>query len=36
LNGKGEVVFQHTSFAEGDELNLIEMVRKLNRGEEVK
>jgi len=36
LNGKGEVVFQHTSFAEGDELGLIEMVRKLNRGEEVK
>lgn len=36
LNGKGEVVFQHTSFAEGDELSLIEMVRKLNRGEEVK
>lgn len=36
LNGKGQVVFQHTSFAEGDELNLIEMVRKLNRGEEIK
>ncbi len=36
LNGKGEVVFQHTSFAEGDELGLIDMVRKLNRGEEVK
>jgi cytochrome c biogenesis protein CcmG, thiol:disulfide interchange protein DsbE len=36
LNGKGEVVWQHTSFAEGDELNLIEMVRKLNKGEEIK
>lgn len=36
LNGNGQVVFQHTSFAEGDELNLIEMVRRLNRGEEVK
>ncbi len=36
LNGQGQVVYQHTSFAEGDELNLIEMVRKLNRGEEVK
>lgn len=36
LNGKGEVVFQHTTFAEGDELNLIDMVRKLNRGEEIK
>ena len=36
LNGKGQVVYQHTSFSEGDELNLIEMVRKLNRGEEIK
>lgn len=36
LNGQGKVVYQHTSFAEGDELNLIEMVRKLNRGEEIK
>lgn len=36
LNGQGQVVYQHTSFAEGDELNLIEMVRKLNRGEEIK
>jgi cytochrome c biogenesis protein CcmG, thiol:disulfide interchange protein DsbE len=36
LNGKGEVVYQHTSFAEGDELNLIEMVRQINRGEEIK
>lgn len=36
LNGKGEVVYQHTSFAEGDELGLIDMVRKLNRGEELK
>jgi cytochrome c biogenesis protein CcmG/thiol:disulfide interchange protein DsbE len=36
LNGKGEVVWQHTSFSEGDELNLIEMVRKLNKGEEIK
>jgi len=36
LNGNGQVVYQHTSFAEGDELNLIEMVRRLNRGEEVK
>ena len=36
LNGKGEVVFQHTSFSEGDELGLIEMVRKLNSGQELK
>ncbi|MCK9220355.1 MAG: TlpA disulfide reductase family protein [Bacteroidales bacterium] len=36
LNGNGEVVWQHTSFAEGDELELIELVRKLNKGEEIK
>lgn len=36
LNGEGQVVYQHTSFAEGDELGLIEMIRKLNRGEAVK
>ena len=36
LNGKGEVVYQHTSFSEGDELGLIELVRKLNKGEEIK
>ncbi|HNY02360.1 MAG TPA: TlpA disulfide reductase family protein [Bacteroidales bacterium] len=35
IDGSGKVVFQHTSFAEGDELNLIEMVRKLNRGEKI-
>jgi thiol-disulfide isomerase/thioredoxin len=36
LNGKGEIVWQHTSFAEGSELDLIELVRKLNKGEEIK
>jgi len=35
LNGKGEIVWQHTSFSEGGELELIELVRKLNRGEPV-
>jgi len=35
LDGNGTVVYQHTSFSEGDELNLIEMVRKLNRGEKL-
>lgn len=30
INGKGEIVWQHTSFSEGSELELIEMVRKLN------
>jgi len=36
INGKGEIVWQHTSFAEGSELELINLVRKLNNGEEVK
>jgi len=36
INGKGEIVWQHTSFAEGSELDLIELVRKLNRGEDIK
>ncbi len=35
LNGDGEIVWQHTSFSEGSELELIEMVRKLNRGESI-
>jgi hypothetical protein len=33
INGKGEIVWQHTSFSEGSELQLIDMVRKLNAGE---
>lgn len=35
LNGKGEIVWQHTSFAEGSELDLIQLVRKLNNGEDI-
>lgn len=35
LNGKGEIVWQHTSFSEGSELELIEMVRKLNAGQSI-
>ncbi|MDO9512870.1 MAG: TlpA disulfide reductase family protein [Bacteroidales bacterium] len=35
INGQGEIVWQHTSFSEGSELELIEMVRKLNRGESI-
>ena len=35
VNGKGEIVWQHTSFTEGSELELIELVRKLKRGEEI-
>lgn len=33
VNGKGEIVWQHTSFSEGSELELIDKVRKLNAGE---
>jgi len=32
INGKGEIVWQHTSFIEGNELELIELVRKLEAG----
>jgi hypothetical protein len=35
LNGKGEIVWQHTSFTEGSELELIELVRKLAKGEKI-
>jgi len=35
LNGKGEIVWQHTSFSEGAELELIELVRKLAKGESI-
>lgn len=33
INGQGEIVWQHTSFSEGSELELIDMVRKLNAGQ---
>lgn len=32
INGNGEIVWQHTSFIEGNELELIELVRKLEAG----
>ena len=35
LDGEGNIVWQHTSFAEGAELDLIEMVRKLANGEKI-
>jgi thiol-disulfide isomerase/thioredoxin len=35
VNGKGEVVWQHTSFSEGSELELISLIRKLNAGEPI-
>ena len=35
LDGNGKIVWQHTSFAEGAELDLIEIIRKVKRGEDV-
>lgn len=35
INGKGEIAWQHTSFSEGSELKLIELIRKLNKGEDI-
>jgi len=36
LNGKGEIVWTHTTYAEGNENDLIEVVRKVAKGEEIK
>lgn len=36
INGKGEIVWQHTSFSEGSELELIDLIRKVAKGEEIK
>ena len=36
LNGKREIVWQHTSFAEGSERDLINIIRKVKNGEEIK
>lgn len=35
LNGKGEIVWQHTTFSEGGELDMIDIVRKINKGEKI-
>lgn len=35
LNGEGEIVWQHTSFSEGAELELLELVRKVKKGEDI-
>lgn len=35
LNGNGEIVWQHTSFSQGAELGLIEIVRKIVKGEPI-
>jgi len=33
INGKGVIVWQHTSFSQGSELKLIDIVRKVAKGE---
>jgi cytochrome c biogenesis protein CcmG, thiol:disulfide interchange protein DsbE len=35
VNGKGEIVWQHTSFSEGSELELISLIKKINAGEPI-
>ncbi len=35
INSKGEIVYQHTIYSPGAEEELIEMVRKLNNGEDI-
>lgn len=35
LDGKGEIVYQHNSYAEGDEIKLYEKVKKVAKGEKV-
>ncbi len=35
INGEGEIVWQHTSFSEGSELELFEIVKKVADGEEI-
>ncbi|MDP1746880.1 MAG: TlpA disulfide reductase family protein [Bacteroidota bacterium] len=35
INGKGEIVWQHNSYAEGDEDHLYEALKKIAKGEKV-
>ncbi len=36
IDGNGQIVWQHTSFSEGGELELIDLVRKVKKGEPLK
>lgn len=36
IDGKGNVVFQHNGYSDGSEQELIDVVRRLNNGEEIK
>lgn len=35
VNGDGEIVWEHLSFSEGSEIELIELVRKVSAGEDI-
>lgn len=35
LNGKGEIVWQHTAYVDGSEEELFELVKKVAKGEEI-
>jgi len=35
INGKGEIVWQHTSYSDGSEEELFELVKKIANGEEI-
>ncbi|MBO4740965.1 MAG: TlpA family protein disulfide reductase [Bacteroidales bacterium] len=35
VDGKGNIVWQHTAFVEGSEEELIELIRRLNKGEDI-
>jgi cytochrome c biogenesis protein CcmG, thiol:disulfide interchange protein DsbE len=35
IDGKGEIVWQHNSYAEGDEEHLLEILKKVAKGEKV-
>jgi len=35
LDGKGNIVWQHTGYAPGDEEELLEVVKKVANGEEI-
>jgi len=36
LDGNGKIVYQHTSYADGDETKLFEIIKKVAKGKEIK
>ena len=35
IDGKGNIVWQHTAVVEGSEEEVIELIRRLNKGEDI-